>query len=419
MSTAANRTELSVPLSSIEAGLRKTTEYFACELPRPSSVAPRWSNTEWRIARAVVTIHGVCGLLVPRLRWQGPPGWAPFLVEQRDHIAQRLPRIQDLLQSLDARAREQEIALVALKGAALYARGFYATGERSMADIDLLVREGDAPRAADLLAGLGYRVGPVTWKHGAFEPQGSPRTGSVFGEDSADPIKIELHSQIREILPLRPVDISQLVWPRAPHAGINDYASHTALLLHVLLHAAGALLNRTARLLHLNDIACLTRHMTPSEWEDVFAQAQNTADPSIWWAYPALALVHRYYGCVPESVLARTGAACRWMLRRTYQHCRLSDVSLSYLWVSAFPGIEWSRSLREMSAYAAERVSPRTETVALRAAFAESQPLVSGGEWAGMSQGRRIVRWLLARQPRQESLQPVRASLAWPVDAHT
>jgi hypothetical protein len=70
--------------------------------------------------------------------------------------------------------------------------------------------------------------------------------------------------------------------------------------------------------------------------------------------------------------------------------------------------------MREMSAYAAERVRPSAATMAQRRAFAESQPLVSGGEWAYTSQGRRIVRWLLARQPRRQSLQPVHAALMHP-----
>jgi hypothetical protein len=56
-------------------------------------------------------------------------------------------------------------------------------------------------------------------------------------------------------------------------------------------------------------------------------------------------------------------------------------------------------------------VRPRAETLALRRAFAQSQPLISDGEWAHASQGRRILRWLSARQPRQEALQPVRAAL--------
>ena len=159
-----------------------------------------------------------------------------------------------------------------------------------MADVDLLVTEADASRAARLLAGLGFRPGPVTWKHQAFEPQGVAETTTAFGENSADPIKVELHGCIRELLPLRPVDVTALVWPAAPAPGINDYRSRTALLLHVLLHASGALLGRTARLLHLHDIARLTQAMSPADWDDFFTQGAASADPQLWWAYPPLAL---------------------------------------------------------------------------------------------------------------------------------
>jgi hypothetical protein len=404
-------TQQAMPLPAVQRALRKITEFIAHELGHPGAPAPEWSETEWHIARAVVTIHGVSGLLAESLRWQGPADFKLFLEGQRAQVAQRLARIQALLHEIDSRARTRGIALVALKGAALHAHGVYAPGERPMADVDLLVAEPDVPRASQLLTELGFCAGPVTWKHRAFETPGRAKMTTALGENSSDPIRIELHSQIREILPLRPVDISALVFPRDPRAGVNDYASDAGLLLHILLHAAGAMVGRTARLLHLNDVARLTRHMTAAEWHEVFEQAAATADPSLWWAFPPLALTNRYYHCVPESVLARLAAGCRWPLRRIYRRRRLSDVSVSYLWVSAFPGIEWSRSLREMTAYAVARVRPSAETLALREAFAVSQPLVSGGEWAYTSQGRRIVRWLLARQPRQETLQPVRAAL--------
>ena len=106
---------------------------------------------------------------------------------------------------------------------------------------------------------------------------------------------------------------------------------------------------------------------------------------------------------------------CHWQLRRAYRGRVLSDVSLSYLWISAFPGIEWASSLGDTLVYAARRIHPQAETVALRDAFAEAQPLISGGDWARTSQARRIVRWLFSRQPRQEALHPVRASLARPL----
>ena len=143
---------------------------MACELARRHDVAPEWSEFEWRIARAVVTIHGVTGLLADRTRWSGPQGWRPFLAEQRLQIARRHVRIQALLEEVDARARMRGVALVALKGAALHANGIYAAGERPMADLDLLVAEAYTARAAELLTKLGFSLGCVTWKHHTFEP---------------------------------------------------------------------------------------------------------------------------------------------------------------------------------------------------------------------------------------------------------
>lgn len=402
-------------LAAVQRAMRDTTEFISHELAQPQSVAPEWSESEWRIARAVVVMHGVSGLMATRTRWQGPAGWQGFLAEQRTQIAQRQPRIAGLLRQVDECARARGVPLIALKGAALHAHGIYAPGERPMADLDLLVSKADAAHAAQLLTELGFHPGHLTWKHQAFEPDDGAMDPAPFGEQSDNPIRIELHSCIREILPLRPVDITGLMWPGAPRPGINDYASRSALLLHILLHASGTLLGRTTRLLHLHDIARLTSTMGPADWDELFRQAQASADPELWWAYPPLLLSDRYFRCVPRAVLERVARACHWQLRRAYRGRTLSDVSLSYLWVSAFPGIEWSRSLGEAVAYAAVRVRPARETLLLRKAFAESQPLVSGGAWAHTSQARRIIRWLLARQPRQESLHPVRLSLARPL----
>ena len=189
-----------------------------------------------------------------------PPGHAlagacragsAFLAEQRVQIARRQPRIQALLLQVDTLARERGVPLVALKGAALHAHGFYSPGERPMADLDLLVTEPHAASAAKLLAELGYRLDYVTWKHQAFEPLASAVHPATFGEHGENPIKIELHSAIREALPLRLLDMSALVWPEAAVPGINDYPSRSSLLLHLLLHAAGALALRAVRLLHL------------------------------------------------------------------------------------------------------------------------------------------------------------------------
>jgi hypothetical protein len=399
-------------LKELQRILTGVTERLAHELAASGTQAPAWSETEWGVARAVAAVHGVSGLLAQRLRWQGPQAWRAFLETQHQQMAQRQLRIEGLLERLDARARAGEVALVGLKGTAFLRLGLYQSGERPMADVDLLVEGSQEARAQGLLLGLGFSPGTISWRHRTYTEPAAPGTEAQLGEHSGNPLKIELHRQVCERLPLQPVDITLQVFPAPARAGLQPYPSRATLLLHVLLHAAGAMVDRSARLLHLNDIARLTCAMEPADWDELFALGAESARPGLWWAFPPLALTDRYFHCVPTRVLAHLAQQCRWPLRSAAQHRRLADVSLSYLWVSAFPGIEWSGSLGEAVAYAMRRLRPRTETLELRRALAHSQPLVTSREWAYASQGRRILRWLSARQPRHEALHPVQAALA-------
>jgi hypothetical protein len=392
-------------LTALHLSLHKITEVLAHELGSPTAAVPEWSDTEWAVARAVAAIHGVSPLLAGALRWQGPAGWRQFLVEQKVHTAKRFLRIQELLQLIDGHARRAGLALVPLKGAALHASGIYLPGERPMADLDLLVPEAQCAAASQILAELGYRETPRTWKHQIFERPGV-ESPAALGEHADNAIQIELHCHIREILPLRAVDISAIVFPQRAEPGLNAYPSHAALLLHLLLHTAGVLTFRELRLLQLHDIARLSSHMTDEDWEDVLRNAR-----SLWWAYPTLALVARYYDCVPGRVLAQAARDCPWVLRRAYRRQTVAAASLSHLWVSAFPGIAWAHSPLAMLQYVASRVLPSRETLERRKAWAIAQPLVSGGAWGQLSQGRRTLRWLFARQARRATLQPACAAL--------
>jgi hypothetical protein len=84
---------------------------------------------------------------------------------------------------------------------------------------------------------------------------------------------------------------------------------------------------------------------------------------------------------------------------------------MSYLWISALPGIEWARSLGAMLEYAAARVIPGRELLERHQALAKAHPMIYSGSWWQLSHGERIVRWILSRQARHETLQPVRAAL--------
>jgi hypothetical protein len=396
--------------AALQATLIKVTEALARELVWSNPVAPDWSDFEWSVAQAVAAMHGVSPLLSSALRWNGPPSWAKFLQEQRAHVAARHVRIERLLRQIDQLARAEGMAVVALKGAALHAIGLYEEGQRPMADVDLLVRPQDAGRAARLIESLKYYEYRSSWKERAFAPLDGQVAGRL-GEQSNNDISIELHVRICEKLPLQITDITTIVFPSAPSAGLNPYPSKAALMAHLLLHAAGSMAFRAIRLLQLHDLALLAVRMGDADWGQLLRF--RSGKRGLWWAVPPLHLLSRYYALkLPEQILGRLKLDCPWRLQQAVQRRTLSDVSLTHLWVDAFPGIEWSQSAREMLSYACSRVLPDAEHVALRKTTAHTQPWAAGSQWSTLSQTRRILRWIVQRQTRPATMHVVRAALA-------
>lgn|ERR1700733_788118 len=405
--TASNAVVVPPP-EELHPTLCEVTERLARELASPTSCAPNWSDHEWTMACAVAAMHGISPLLSRSLQWQGPSAWTRFLEEQRAHTAARHSQIRALLESIDQRAREVGIAATALKGAALHELGLYTTGDRPMADIDLLVRPTDVERMAALLVSLGYRQSGETWKERIFTDV-AEHAPAAFGEHSNNSLKIELHERICEKLPWRLTDASEFIFPLQPRPGLNGYPSNGALMRHLLLHAAGSMAFQGLRILQLHDIALLAARMSESDWNEI----ATSSAPRIWWAFPPLELMSRYYPArVPRRILAALSDDCSYFLRVLAARKSLIDVSFSYLWVSAFPGIEWSQSIPECLAYAASRVRPNTTHMAQRKYVAATQAWAKQGDWSRMSQGRRMFRWLASRQTRPTVMHAISAAFA-------
>jgi hypothetical protein len=397
---------------TVQAALRKTTEALANELAHPTGVTPDWSEFEWRAARAAAAIHGVAPLLASALRWHGPPGWQTFLAQQRAHTVSRHRRIEALAKLIDNRARDAGLAVVALKGAALHASGLYEAGERPMADLDLLVREPDLTAAVRLLEALEFRETLSIWKNRVFAPNDSPVSGGL-GEHADNGIKIELHWRIGEKLPLAVTDISELVFPSRPHPGLNAYPSSAALLSHLLLHAAGSMAARDLRLLHLHDLALLSARMSAEDWKEILRQGADGGGP--WWALPPLRLAARYYpSAIPAGVLAALARGCPSALSRISARQSLTDVSLSSVWVQAFPGVEWSQSLVELLKYVAGRVRPGAEALTIRKEGVKTEAWATQSRWDRLSQTARVMRWVTSRPTRAATMYVVRESLLQP-----
>jgi hypothetical protein len=398
------------PITAVHAALHRVTETLAAELGDLRAEPPEWSELEWRLAPAVAAMHGISSLLAGVLRWQGPPQWNHFLAEQHRHTALRQQRIDELLATMDGHARAAGIAIVALKGAALQRAGVYAAGERPMADLDLLVRPDDAETAVAVLLALSYRDAGTTWKHQGFEPSNAEQR-AILGEHADNPIKIDLHHRVRERLSLTPTDVTDLVFPPHAQPGLNAYPHAAALMMHVLVHAAGSMTHRGLRLIQLCDISRLARCMTDADWSDL--AALHGADRRLWWAAPPLIVTARYFpDAIPHEVLTNLESACPWVLRRITRRRKLADFSYSHLYIDPIPGIIWARSPAQALRYVVSRVFPGREQRTQMEVASRTGPLSAEPRWHRQSQLRRILQWLSSRPTRTETMQPVRAALS-------
>jgi hypothetical protein len=233
---------------------------------------------------------------------------------------------------------------------------------------------------------------------------------SGFGEHADNYIKIELHTRIAEKLPLRITDVTDSIYPCTPHPGLNAYPSKAALLAHLLIHAAGGMAYSAMRIMHLHDIALVSARMDGSDWDELMKQSLPANKR--WWALPPLQLTARYYPrAIPTDVLATVSKDCPWTLRHLVRHHRISDVSLSYPWVQAFPGIGWSQSWAEIVEYIGGRIWPDDESRRVQEYRVATDFASANTQWGRLSHGRRMLRWMTSRPLRVDTLNAVRMAL--------
>ncbi|MGI9234250.1 MAG: nucleotidyltransferase family protein [Woeseiaceae bacterium] len=397
------------PFNICAAALRKTTEHLARELTQPSNSPPDWSKFEWTIAQAAAAMQGTSVLLANILPWTGPPLWQSFLERQREQSLLRDERVGVLVAKIDDVTRRSQISCVGLKGTALRTFGIYAPGERPMGDIDLLVRAENLDSIDVALQSLGYRQIYTSRRHAVYAPRRMAKPQG-FGEHVQNPLPIEVHTAVTESLPVSKIDITNRLQPAPGHPGLNPYPNLAALMLHLVLHTAGAIKARALRQIQIHDIARFSSHLSDDDWGSLLAVPHT--DECRWWLFTPLALTARYYpNSIPRDVLESTYAACPALLRFATDRQRLTDVSWSNLRIAAFPGIAWSRTPLELLRLVRGRVIPNRVALSELEQSRRINPQIDSVPWYGLSHSSRIVRWLFSRPPRVQTLYSVRAAL--------
>jgi len=395
--------------SVVAAALRKTTEHLAAEVVKSTASPPDWSELEWAIARSVAAMQGISALLANNLLWSGPPAWVSFLAEQREQSLLRHARIGSLLEQIDAATRARGIECVALKGAALRALDLYRPGERPMGDVDLLVSSRDMQAISAVMADIDYVEAFEMQRHRVFEPS-SKMPAQGYGEHVDNPLKIEIHAIVAERLPVRRVDITARLRSGRMRLGLNNYPDLVSLLLHLLLHAAGNMRAHALRQIQLHDIALVGSLLYERDWGLLLELRHEDEAP--WWLYPPLALTARYYpNHIPSEALRAARGACPRILRVAAARQSLTDVSWSNLRIHAFPGIAWSRTPLEAWQFVRSRMLPSRTAVAELDMARQAQPQFDAVPWYGVPHGSRILRWLVSRPPRVQTMVSVIAAL--------
>lgn len=385
----------------IAESLEKVTEELALQIGGAGGVTPDWSEFDWKIAQAAVALHGIGPTLSLSLRWHSPAFWTKFLAEQNDHNRVRYRRIQAVTEILLNEFKEAGMRALMLKGAALYRAGCYASGERPMADLDVLVSPEHRKDCAAILARIGYRLDLSIERHDVYVNVKSELIHSL-GEHADNPIKIEVHSSISEKLLSQSWDITDVIFSGADPNAAENYPESWALMAHLLLHAAGGMKTKSLRILHLCDIARLARLLTVDDWERVVSIRAGGRLP--WWAFPPLLLTSRYFPlAIPPRILAGFESACPAFLRWVARRSRIADVSFSRLTLPIYAGVEWASSASDLSRYLLRRVIPDKEMRRLRR-YEASSPVWGNNDWLRLPRWRRAIRLLTSPPPRKGSM---------------
>ena len=258
--------------------MTRDVERLVAVLSRKQDAARDLGDPECDNLSTLAAAHDVAPFLSRRLReleWHAGASSARLREASRASAARNLMLFADLGKILMA-ARAAGWSVIPLKGAFLAEAVYGDIALRPMADLDLLVKPADLPRAVETLRQLGYEsdqpFDPVEQQGGFQDMPPMRRSGGAM---------VELHWTLVTPLCGARIDDREIdgIWHRATPATIAGAPALALapedLLLHVLMHASVHHRFADVGLKAFVDITEIVRHYGASlEWQ-AFTERAN------------------------------------------------------------------------------------------------------------------------------------------------
>jgi len=300
------------------------TALAAADLERFLEALP---NTAWAdIVRSAEAI-GVGALLSHSLQRSAPSPARADLVDLARRTRLRGDRLLAERRAAGFALSWAGVAHLWLKGAWLAEIHYPEPAARPMADLDLLVRQGDLEAASDALGTLGYRPAGRTWKHTIFRLPGNSSIVDARGEHPDNPRPVEVHTRL--VAAVRGIGLemphplgmgNRSTVTRSPGAGAGDgagggvVAADVARAAQLVAHASTDAVELSCRPIAFIDLALAMADQPWATWSallDTFGSHRGAR-----CAWPALSIAARELpGSVPPAVLARLAPLVRPSLR--------------------------------------------------------------------------------------------------------
>jgi hypothetical protein len=361
-----------LPVREVQPIVHRVAEVLLRAAAGQRTVLRGWSDLERSVGLKTASILGL-----PLLHWRVQhgvldvaalefTGWPKLLAEQHELTRQRNQRLLSVTQRVLTLAEANHLAMMPLKGMDVLTQLYEDIGLRSTSDIDLLVKPTDLERATQLIQQVGFECTAHMKRHAIFVV---PNMGVVskFGEHPDNPIKLELHTSVKNVMPLESCDLTTVLWQGAqvePRLNMPTaiYPSRPSLLVYELLHAANHAMIRSIRFPSLLDIKLIGERLSAAEWRTVTKLL--TSSEQFWWAYVPLRLVDRYFGaaCLPQEVLALSKRIATPVLRRLGDLLGFSQFSVCDLRPSALRHrLAFARNVAEAGRYLRSQILPTRE----------------------------------------------------------